>query len=214
MADELAAVQHKLLRSEQELAAARSENLNLRTSQMMLEAELRRTEHSAHTQLNAAQQSLRESYVNAGAVSRELRHEEHMRQTLVANHRRNQASAQAEAAAEVAAVTAEIGLFEIAAGAEQARYRQQALAADTERALMAEALGATERSLAVASARVVRATRAAESAAAAGFTQPATAAGSRANGEATGAPPSAARQTRNDGLTPDEAATGPSGAQS
>ena len=198
LADELAALHLKMQRRDEELVSLRSENLRLRHAQVMLEAELRLTEQQAKADLDVAQCSLRASDINSRAVSRELRNEENVRQALVADHRRRHASTLAEAAAQRAAVTAEIGSFELAA-----------LAANTERALLTDALGATERSLADASARANRALRIAELATHAGIAAP-----SRSGGDAAADAASVPRivsPSRNDGLTLAEVATGPSG---
>ena len=200
---EIEVLESRLLRREEELAAARRENLSLRTSQMMLEAELRSAETDAHAdsdaaqfELNSARRSLSESRVNAGAVSTELRHEESMRETVLA-----------EAAAQRAVVTAEIGLFELASRAQEDFSRQQALTADAERALVTAELDTTERNLAAATAHAVRVlsrARAAEEAAANNGAPPEL----HVAAEATSA---SAHRSRNDGTTQAEAATGPSG---
>lgn len=166
--DDIAALQKALQHREEELREARRENINLRASQQIFEAELRQTEDAARVnavaaqhELDAARRSLTESHVNTGAVSRELFYEENMRQSLVADHRRRQAATQAEAAAQRAVVAAEIGLFEMASRVQEDHSRQQALAglrSDAERALVAAELSSTERSLAAASARAARAT--------------------------------------------------------
>lgn len=191
LADEVAALHLKLERRDAQLAAARTENVRLRHTQAMLEAELRQTEQQAETDLDVAHCSLRSARIGARAMVAELHGEENVRQELVADHRRHNANALAEADAQRAAVVAEIGHFEIAA-----------LAANAERDLLTDALGATERSLADVSARATRAMRAAEAAHAAGVQLP-----SRRDA----APAARMAPSRNDGLTPAEAATGPSG---
>ena len=213
--EQLSALQSKLDKRDEELLVVRSENLSLRTTQHMLEAELRLAEHEAQQDSTVAQRaladarrSLTESRVFTGAVSTELRNEESTRQRLVANHTRDQVATRAEADVQRAAVTAELGLFELATRVQEDRDRQQVLAGardDAERALVAAELGATERHLAVASVRAERAQRAADSAVAAGY-----------HAERPNAPPPAAADAtgarqRNDGLTPADAATGPSG---
>ena len=110
-------------------------------------------------------------------------------------------------------MTAEIGLFEMAARIQEDRTRQTALAearSDAERMLVAAELGATERSLAVQTARATRAIYAAESAGAIGYVSGARPAPPSQSASESGGATGGSRQ-RNDGVTPEEAATGPSG---
>ena len=205
---EIEALEARLHARDQELDAARRENLALRTSALMLGAELRSAEDDAQTDSNAAQVALDAARTSLTEVSRELRNEESIRQTLVAENTRRHEEVRAEAAANRAAVAAEIGLFEIAERAQEDFNRQRALASDRERALVAEELDTTERNLAAASAHAVRVlarARAAEDTIAGGGVR----AAPRPPADATSA---SAPRPRNDGLTAAEAATGPSGA--
>ena len=99
---EVAVLQSRLLRREEELAAAQRENRTLRASQRILEAELRRDDvdsATARRELEGARRSESEWRVVTSSLNASLRHEEGVRQALVADHRGHLAAAHAEAAA-------------------------------------------------------------------------------------------------------------------
>ena len=82
---EVAVLQSRLLRREEELAAAQLENRTLRASQRILEAELRRDDvdsASARIELEGARRSLSESQVVSSSLGASLRHEEGVREAI------------------------------------------------------------------------------------------------------------------------------------
>ena len=104
---EVAVLQSRLLRREEELAAAQLENRTLRASQRILEAELRRDDvdsASARIELEGARRSLSESQVVSSSLGASLRHEEGVREAMQADH----AAAQAEADAQADAIRSEV----------------------------------------------------------------------------------------------------------